>query len=77
MNAGLEKALQHKDKLLEYDKNRYYGIHSAIIVTIDVEFASVIETIVGVIKSEEWLGYNAFCHLFQTNMLGIIKLRLC
>lgn len=23
MSAGLEKALQHKDKLLEYDKNRY------------------------------------------------------
>ena len=61
MNAGLEKALQHKDKLLEYDKNRYYGIHSAIIVIIDVEmFASVIAKIVGVIESEEWLGYNAF-----------------
>lgn len=23
MKAGLEKAVQHKDKLLEYDKNRY------------------------------------------------------
>lgn len=23
MKAGLEKAVQHKEKLLEYDKNRY------------------------------------------------------
>ena len=23
MKAGLEKAVQHKDKLLEYDRNRY------------------------------------------------------
>lgn len=27
MKAGLEKALEHKDKLLEYDKNRYYKTH--------------------------------------------------
>lgn len=24
MKAGLEKAVQHKDKLLEYDRNRYH-----------------------------------------------------
>lgn len=28
MKAGLEKAVQHKDKLLEYDKNRYHKTHS-------------------------------------------------
>lgn len=27
MKAGLEKAVQHKDKLLEYDKNRYHKTH--------------------------------------------------
>lgn len=32
MNAGLEKALQHKDKLLEYDKNRYCDINPATVV---------------------------------------------
>lgn len=36
MNAGLEKALQHKDKLLDYDKNRYCGINNAVIVAVDV-----------------------------------------
>ena len=38
MNAGLEKALQHKDKLLEYDKNRYCRIRNAGIVAIVVDF---------------------------------------
>lgn len=28
MKAGLEKAVQHKDKLLEYDRNRYNETHS-------------------------------------------------
>lgn len=28
MKAGLEKAIQHKDKLLEYDRNRYHKTHS-------------------------------------------------
>ena len=27
MKAGLEKAVQHKDKLLEYDRNRYHKAH--------------------------------------------------
>lgn len=27
MKAGLEKAVQHKDKLLEFDRNRYYSHH--------------------------------------------------
>lgn len=25
MKAGLEKAVQHKEKLLEYDRNRYHS----------------------------------------------------
>lgn len=27
IKAGLEKAVQHKEKLLEYDKNRYHKTH--------------------------------------------------
>lgn len=30
MKAGLEKAVQHKDKLLEYDRNRYRNTHSQV-----------------------------------------------
>lgn len=30
MKAGLEKAVQHKEKLLEYDRNRYVGSVGAV-----------------------------------------------
>lgn len=30
MKAGLEKAVQHKEKLLEYDRNRYHSQRRAV-----------------------------------------------
>lgn len=30
MKAGLEKAVQHKEKLLEYDRNRYQSRWGAV-----------------------------------------------